>query len=135
MKFSNKAVKGLIISDETILLLKRNKQEKDVENWDIPGGLIEPNENKEDALLREIFEETGLHMKQKAVYLGNWSFFRPKDSEIISVETYVFKIEGDKPEIVLSEEHSEFKWVSIENIRNFPVKDPSFYELLEKINV
>lgn len=41
------------------LLIKHRKTGK----WLQPGGHIEPNEDPEEAALRETFEETGLHVK------------------------------------------------------------------------
>jgi 8-oxo-dGTP diphosphatase len=54
---------GIIFShdhDQTqVLLIKRN----DVPVWVLPGGGIESSESPEEALLREIWEETGLRVK------------------------------------------------------------------------
>ena len=55
-------VDGIIIKNEKILLIKRkNKPFKD--KWALPGGFVEYNEKVEDAVIREIFEETGLKTK------------------------------------------------------------------------
>lgn len=42
-----------------ILLLQR----RDVPVWVLPGGGIEEGESEEEAIIREIFEETGFHVK------------------------------------------------------------------------
>jgi 8-oxo-dGTP diphosphatase len=49
-------VNGLIFYNGKTLLLKHRK----VEKWLCPGGHIEPNETPDEALLREVKEETGL---------------------------------------------------------------------------
>lgn len=56
-------VLGLIfdITGEKILLIKR----RDIPIWVLPGGKIEPNENANKAVLREVFEETGFHVRIK----------------------------------------------------------------------
>lgn len=52
---------GIILNpDQTQVLLI---QRKDVPVWILPGGGVEPHETCEDALLREITEETGYHVK------------------------------------------------------------------------
>lgn len=52
-------VDGIIIRDNKILLIKR-KNEPFKDKWALPGGFVEYNETVEDAVIREIFEETGL---------------------------------------------------------------------------
>ncbi len=62
-KNTTRSIIGAIFSpDRTkILLIKR----RDVPVWVLPGGGIENNESPEDAILREIFEETGFTVKIK----------------------------------------------------------------------
>jgi 8-oxo-dGTP diphosphatase len=55
-------VDGVIIKDNKVLLIKRrNEPYKD--KWAIPGGFVEYGEKTEDAVIREIKEETGLEAK------------------------------------------------------------------------
>ena len=57
---SSQTVIGVIFSsDEKVLLVKR----RDVPVWVLPGGGIEDNEAVEDAVVREVLEETGFHVK------------------------------------------------------------------------
>ena len=57
-------VDGIIIEDKKILLIKR-KNNPFKEKWALPGGFVEYGEKTEDAVIREIFEETGLKTKIK----------------------------------------------------------------------
>lgn len=52
---------GAIIfnTDDELLVIKRG-QEPAVGRWTLPGGRIEPGESAEDAVAREVLEETGL---------------------------------------------------------------------------
>ena len=51
---------GAIITDgERILLIKRG-HEPEAGRWSLPGGRIEPGESDQQALVREVREETGL---------------------------------------------------------------------------
>ncbi len=48
-----------ILKDERVLLIYHKKFQK----WSPPGGHVDPNETPQDAAVREVFEETGLHVQ------------------------------------------------------------------------
>ena len=54
MKFQDSAF-AIILQDELVLLVKARPKE----NWQLPGGRLEPGESSADALIREVLEETG----------------------------------------------------------------------------
>jgi len=58
------AIGGVIIEHEKILLVKRNK-EPHKDEWAIPGGSVNPGETLQQAVEREIREETGLVVRAK----------------------------------------------------------------------
>lgn len=83
-------------------------------HWDIPGGRIQEGQVVEDALKREIEEETGIK-KVRSV-----SFFTaviskheiPFEDRILGLVLMIYKITipvGSK--ITLSHEHTEYEWV------------------------
>jgi ADP-ribose pyrophosphatase YjhB (NUDIX family) len=55
---------GAIIADDAgrLLLIKRG-HEPEEGRWSLPGGRVRPGESDEDALVREVREETGLHVE------------------------------------------------------------------------
>lgn len=65
------SVRGVIIVDQLIYLLYREKQQdgKIKKYYSLPGGGVENGETKEEALLREIKEEFSVHV-QVGQYLG-----------------------------------------------------------------
>lgn len=61
MNYSNQSVLACVFSDDrkTVLMTKR----RDIPVWVLPGGGIDPGETPEQAILREVKEETGLEVR------------------------------------------------------------------------
>ena len=99
--------------DGKVLILKRSPKliTKEVPwKWDLPGGHVEKDEALEDALDREVWEETSLDLgKATKIYT---------DDKVIFYAAYEW--EG---KISLSQEHSDFKWIKPENITNYNIGD------------
>jgi 8-oxo-dGTP pyrophosphatase MutT (NUDIX family) len=108
---------GLIVFDgEKFLLLHRKLNWK---GWEYPKGGIEENESQEEAVKRELFEETGLEKYELIGKISEFEFIdkaRDRKGHIFNYllrvpSTAVVKINNahvlDK-EIVL--EHDDFKW-------------------------
>ena len=108
-----------------VLLLQRN----DGNNvWEIPGGKRENNEDIVEALKREVKEETGLTINEyKLVYVSpifeNHPFLKP----FLNIGYLCFTEES---EISISNEHLDYKWVSVEELVNYLDKD-IFNDLLK----
>ena len=93
-------------SEEKILILKRNLQDKWYPGlWDTPGG-VDEGETLKDAAIREVREECGLEIEIPEDY---FTVFHRTDAPI---DIYGFLGGATKGDVVLSSEHTEFAWMT-----------------------
>ena len=59
-------VGALILGEGRVLLVERGKEPL-AGYWSLPGGVVETGERLEDALIREVWEETGLHVTADSI--------------------------------------------------------------------
>ena len=50
-------------SNEEVFIAKRQKNQFMAGYWELPGGKVEPGEDHVSAVIRELFEETGITVK------------------------------------------------------------------------
>jgi len=99
----------IVVRDEAgrCLLLKRSLSSKgNPGKWDFPGGKIDPGESFDEALLREVVEETGLTISIQGV-AGT------AESEAPAAKVVYLILEGrlESGQLCLSEEHDDHAWV------------------------
>jgi dATP pyrophosphohydrolase len=94
------------------LMLKRAKTKLYEHLWQGVAGKIEKGETAWQAAMRELKEETGLKPKHMFVADHVSRFYEAFGDRINLVP--VFGIEVDSEVVILSEEHSEYKWVTLE---------------------
>lgn len=121
------AVKALLFYNNKFLILKRSKKSNgEFGFWEFPGGRLEFFEDPMDGLKREIQEEAGVDIDIKFP-LGVWDHKRNNDMHVIGI-TFLAKAISD--EIVLSDEHLEYKWITKEEFADYKV----FPKMLEEID-
>lgn len=115
------SVKMVILdNDGRCLLLKRSlSSEGNPGKWDLPGGKVDPGEKFEDALLREVGEETGLSVYPERVLAA-------AESEVSSARVAYLIMEGstDSTEVRLRRgEHEAHAWVDRQHLLEFDVAE------------
>ncbi len=95
------SVEALIVIDDCLLFLKRNNTPAKGQWW-FPGGRIHWGESLEDALRREVKEETGLELNAHKL-INVYSRVFPERHDI----TIAYLCTCKKGKINLNDEHSE----------------------------
>jgi nucleoside triphosphatase len=117
MKYPEPTVGAVIFNpDNKILLCKSHKWNN---KYIIPGGHIELGEKMEEALRREIREETGLEIYDVRLISIKESVYDKTfhDKKHFIFIDYICKT--DSYNIVLNEEAQEYEWVDLNEIDNF----------------
>src|SRR5689334_14488997 len=98
---------ALIIRDGKILLIHRKK--KGDEYWVLVGGGVEIGETVEQALVREVREETGLEVK-------TFDLLRVHEDEKVIHSLFCCSVEGGEPILggPEKEEMSDSNWYNLE---------------------
>ena len=94
------------------LILKRAKTKIYEHLWQGVAGKIEKGEKAWEAAIRELREETGL-TPLKVFIADHVSSFYEKHGDRLNFVP-VFGIEVDSQEVILSNEHCDFKWVKLD---------------------
>jgi 8-oxo-dGTP diphosphatase len=102
---------AIIIKDYKVLATQRSDVMSLPLKWEFPGGKIEDGESSENCLLREIKEE--LNLEIKIVYRLE---AKPYNYENFSINLIPFVANFISGEILLLE-HNDFKWLSIDELK------------------
>lgn len=113
------------------LLLQRNFNKypeiKKDNSWDIVGGRINIGTPLLENLKREIFEETKLVLTEEPKFIAAQDVLRA-DKHVVRL-TYMGHIDGEPQ---LDQDHSAYKWLTMEEIKNSEDVDQFFKEVFEK---
>ena len=106
-------VGALILNDRDELLLIRTH--KWSHRWGIPGGKIKRGETCEDALIREIDEETGLRLRDVQFVMVQDCIEPPEfqRSAHFLLLNYLARCADEQPQVVLNEEAQAFTWLPL----------------------
>lgn len=114
-----KVVTALIVnpSKDKFLIVKRKKSDA-IHSclWSFPGGKVKKGESFIDALKREVKEETNLELEDNIKKISEFEYSRPnKDLAMGSCFSCIALCE----DVIISEEHDEFKWINPEEFSKY----------------
>lgn len=109
-----KSVVGAVILDDRhrAFIQRRSAHRRLFPNcWDIVGGHVESGETPEDALRRELTEETGWELREIVLPLGEFTWIG-SDGETRQERDFLVTVHGDlsRPELEW-DKHSEYRWI------------------------
>jgi nucleoside triphosphatase len=118
-EYPEPTVGGLIINPEGELLIVKSHKWKVA--YTIPGGHVEVGESLEEALLREVKEETGLDIHEIEFlcfheFIGDEIFWEKRHFIFFD-----FICCTSKTEVILNNEAQEYLWVPIREAVNLPI--------------
>jgi 8-oxo-dGTP diphosphatase len=120
---------GLLVHEDWILLAKRSADRAFYPGvWDVIGGHCEGNEAPVDALVRELVEEIGVTPRvfEKIAVLAE-----PQPADHGEAQYHIFMVTawGDGEPRLRGSEHSELRWLSLDQALALPLAHPGYAEL------
>lgn len=99
--------------------------------WDIPGGRINPGSSLMENLKREVEEETSLSIEGEPKLIGGQDIFG-SDHHTVRL---IYVGEASEGEVVLSDEHTEYKWIALNEIESLEPLDKYLKEIVKDIEI
>lgn len=109
----------LINNENKFLILKRTNYKNDGNEglWDIPGGSVNLDEDVNLAVKREVEEELQIKISNiKPISIDSGKGIPTGQFIFVLFCSYDY---NSKDKIILSNEHSEYKWISVNEINNY----------------
>ena len=123
------AVGALITHHGKLLMIRTRKWSN---KWGIPGGKIERGETAEEAVRREVREETGLGLINLRFVMVQDCVESPEFHQPAHFLLLNYTAEADTDTAVLNEEAEEFRWVTAEEAMAMDLNTPTRI-LLERV--
>jgi ADP-ribose pyrophosphatase YjhB (NUDIX family) len=109
---------GAVINDAAgRLLLIRRGHEPGAGLWSLPGGRIEPGETDEQAVAREILEETGLRVA--CGRLVGTAELPGLGGAVVDVRDYLATVTGG--ELAAGDDAADVRWVTAADLTRLPL--------------
>ncbi len=100
-----------IVCKDKFLILQRQPNKSHGGTWGLPAGKISPKEIIQDAVVREVYEETGIMINTINIYKLKTLFVK-NGNHSIQCNNHLYKM-PTLPEVRLSkDEHRDYKWVN-----------------------
>jgi 8-oxo-dGTP diphosphatase len=123
---------GAVILDGDKILLEQRKNEPSKGKWSVPGGLVELGESLEEAVVREVKEETGLDVYEpRLVDVVNYVSFGERGGVMYHyvIVDYLVTVGSGKPKA--ASDAAALKWVPFNELELYDLT-ASFRQFFER---
>jgi ADP-ribose pyrophosphatase YjhB (NUDIX family) len=125
----NIGVGGAVVRDGRLLLVRRATR-RGRGNWQLPGGYIEPDETIEQAVVREVLEESGVMAAVEGV-LGLRNRYDPELGNGIYVVLLLYPVSGEPK--ADGHEVDQAGYFTLEEIRALNPLPPVNWEITQRV--
>jgi mutator protein MutT len=115
---------GAIILNGDQILLEKRKNPPGKGKWSVPGGLVDLGETAEEAVIREVKEETGLEVYDpRLVDVVNYISLSEKGAVMYHyvIIDYIVTSQGGKPHA--SSDADDLKWVPFNEVEEYDLTE------------
>lgn len=117
----NQVVNAIILSNNKLLLLRRAAHEPMGGLYELPGGTVDEGEDMDGALIREVFEETALCIRQINELVTMFDFFSRDE---VAGRNYVYRVDTEPGDVVIDpQEHDDFQYSLLDEIFELPLTE------------
>jgi 8-oxo-dGTP diphosphatase len=123
---------GAVILDGDRILLEKRKNEPSKGKWSVPGGLVELGESMEQAVIREVKEETGLEVDEsRLVDVVNYINLGEKGAVMYHyvIVDYLVTVNNGKPKA--ASDADALKWVPFNEVEEYDLTE-SFRQFFQR---
>ena len=124
-------VGAIIVQADRVLLVRRAHPPLQGE-WSIPGGLVETGETTKEAVIREVREETGLHIEPVRLVEVFERILRDRDSRVqyhfVLIDYLCRPVSGEAQP---GSDVTEVQWAKLDDVESLGVAPESF-EVMRK---
>ncbi len=140
-KRPNAGIGVMILRNNKVLLGKRHKDPKKADSelhgegtWTMPGGKLEFGESFKETAKREVFEETGIEIKEDNLRVISVTNDIAQDAHFVTVGLFCEKFKGE-PEVKEPDEITEWRWFSLNKLPDlvFPPSKKILKNYSEKV--
>ena len=105
----------MLVRGDSVLMLKRSSNSSfEPGAYSLPGGRVEKNESFKRALIREVYEELGIIVREDDLEFIH-AFYRKGKDELVAFVFKCSKWEGE-PLNKEPEKHEELRWIDADHL-------------------